>query len=498
MTVQPLPTPPAPDGPAGAGRPLARAHDDFRASGRIAPAVRPLVAGSWQRSAAAGVDGVLLPPVRMAVDELADYRRAHPLATAGPLLADLLGAPAGGADYVYAATDAAGMLLWVQGDAGARRRAERMNFVEGAVWAEAVAGTNAPGTALAEGRAVQIVAAEHFNPAVWPWSCAAAPVRDPDSGQLLGAIDLTGRDDIAGPHVLRLIRATARVAEAELARALAATDEQARRAYYRQPRHSRVPAALVSLGGRVLEQTGELAAGALLALPAAGAGPGTLPDGRQVVLEPVGVAGYVVVRLVGGGAVDPAVLRLAALGRDAAIAEVDGRTLRLSPRQSEIAVALVLAAGGRTAAGLAVDLSAAEIQRVTVRAEMSRLRALLGAGVLSSQPYTLRRPVAADFTAVQALVAEGRVADALAGYPGPLLPASQAPAVVEQRGALEQQLRGAVLAAGDAGLLRRWVDAPWGADDALAWRRLADLLPGGSAPRAAAAARARALLTTTL
>jgi hypothetical protein len=58
---------------------------------------------------------------------------------------------------------------------------------------------------------------------------------------------------------------------------------------------------------------------------------------------------------------------------------------------------------------------------------------------------------------------------------------------------LEQQLRAEVLASGDAMLLRRWVKAAWGADDAAAWQALARQLPGGSPQRAAAAARARAL-----
>jgi hypothetical protein len=134
-----------------------------------------------------------------------------------------------------------------------------------------------------------------------------------------------------------------------------------------------------------------------------------------------------------------------------------------------------------------------ELHSSTVRAEMTRLRAVLGPDLLASRPYTLSRPVRSDFGAVLDLVAQGQVADAMALYAGPLLPASQAPAVVEHRRALEQQLRAAVLSGGDAALLRRWVETEWGADDAPAWRALADRLPGGSPQRAAAAARARAL-----
>jgi hypothetical protein len=128
---------------------------------------------------------------------------------------------------------------------------------------------------------------------------------------------------------------------------------------------------------------------------------------------------------------------------------------------------------------------------------MSRLRALLGPDVLGSRPYELRVPVRADFLDLRDLLAAGRVEQALTAYAGPLLPWSDAPVIVEFREVLEQQLRGAVLASSDAGLLRRWVDAPWGSTDARAWRSLADSLPGGSPQRAAAAGRARALLDGT-
>ena len=71
--------------------------------------------------------------------------------------------------------------------------------------------------------------------------------------------------------------------------------------------------------------------------------------------------------------------RLVANPDDRATVEVDGRILRLRPRQSEIMVTLALAKVGRSASRLAVDLCAGELRPVTVRAEVSRLRAALGA-----------------------------------------------------------------------------------------------------------------------
>ncbi|MFJ9909772.1 GAF domain-containing protein [Streptomyces sp. NPDC101152] len=396
---------------------------------RATAAPRVLVADSWRRSAQCGIrpDGNRLPPLRRSFDDLTAYRDTHALAAVLPLFHELLGAGAADDGHVFAVGDADGTLLWVEGDARTLARAERMHFVAGAGWAERDAGTNAPGTALELGRPVQIVTGEHYSAAVHAWSCAAAPVRDPRTGRVLGVVDLSGGGTIATPPALAAVRAAALAAEGQLAR---------------------MPAPpLLGPDGQVLRS----------------------PDPR---LEAV---------------------HLWVLGRDDALLECAGQVRRLSPRHSELVMALALAGRGVTGDRLAVDLSEREIPASTLRAELTRLRAVLGTDLLGSRPYALLRPVLTDFAAVGDLLAQGRVGEALARYPGPLLPRSEAPVVIEHRRCLEQQLRGAVLGSGDAGLLHRWVDASWGSDDGDAWAELARTLPGGSAQRSAAAARARAL-----
>jgi len=450
--------------------------------------VRPVVAESWRRCAAAGgtFHAACLPPVRLDVDELRERRSRHPLAGLVPMVADLLGAAADD-EHVFAIVDADGTLLWVRGNAKVLRRVERMNFVAGAGWAEVLAGTNAPGTALATGSPVQIRGPEHYSSVARPWSCAAAPVRDPDGGQILGALDLTGGADIGSPQALALVRATARAAEAELARQLAEADERARGEYARLPWSADGRTLLLSPGGRILDGPPGL-------LVATGGPP---LDERRVVVEPVGVDGHLAVRFVD----DPAPHdegQLTALGRDSAVLQIDGRTVRLRPRHSEILVVLAMASGGLSGGRLAVELAEDDLARVTLRAEMSRLRTILGADLLASMPYRLCRALRSDFLTVHELLTDGRVAEALALYAGPLLPSSQAPAVCAARTALARHLRTGVLDSGDPALVRRWVATPWGDGDPAAWRRLADLLPGGSAPRAAAAGRAHELSTVHL
>ncbi|WP_262064397.1 GAF domain-containing protein [Streptomyces sp. STR69] len=400
---------------------LRAAHEQFVTMPGASPLVRGLVADSWRRCAVRGVhpDGSHLPPLRATAAELTAYRRAHPLAAALPLFRELLGDGAADDGHVFAVADADGTLLWVEGDSATIERGERMHFAEGAVWSEARAGTNAPGTALELGRPVQIVTGEHYSSAAHAWSCAAAPVRDLSTGRVLGVIDLSGGGTIATPPALAAVRGAALAAEAHLARTAA------------MPTMTPAP--------------------------------------------------------------DPNGVRLSVLGRDSALLEHGGRVLRLSPRHSEIVLALALAGRGVMGDRLAVELSDREVPSSTLRAEMTRLRAVLGPALLGSRPYALLCPVRTDLGEVSALLAEGRVVQALARYPGPPLPRSDAPVVVEQRRCLEQQLRGAVLGSGDPALLRRWVDADWGADDTAAWSALARTLPGGSPQRAAAAARARGL-----
>ncbi|MGZ4775420.1 MAG: GAF domain-containing protein [Oryzihumus sp.] len=181
--------------------------------------VRAQVADSWFRSAAAGVQADLVDaPITLPTDVLRDHREAHPLSRVFPLLDDVLGQAARDCDAIMAVSDSAGQLLWVCGHPQVLRQAEAIGFVEGANWDERVAGTNAPGMALRLDESVNIIGAEHFRRSVQRWSCAATPIHDPQTHGLLGVLDITGGDQIVVPQTMAMVRAAARMAEAELAR----------------------------------------------------------------------------------------------------------------------------------------------------------------------------------------------------------------------------------------------------------------------------------------
>lgn len=181
------------------------------------PNVRPVIARSWQRSAEAGVDPDHgLAPIRASEDEVGRRWDAHPLAIAVPILRGLLD-DVGDTEHVALVCDADGTLLWIDGRPAMLDAARSVHLARGSVWAEGAAGTNAMGTALAERHPVQVFSAEHYAESVHPWTCSAAPVRDPVSGATLGVLDLTGAMGTAHPHSLAVVTMAARLVERELA-----------------------------------------------------------------------------------------------------------------------------------------------------------------------------------------------------------------------------------------------------------------------------------------
>ncbi|MEI6624282.1 MAG: GAF domain-containing protein, partial [Actinomycetes bacterium] len=218
-------------------RAMSAAHELFIAGDRTSAAswVRPLIVDSWRRAATQGVDpSAAEMPVVLDDSELAEARSGSRLEAVVPLIRSILTGAATEAGHVVAVGDESGRLLWVEGDSRAVRRAESIGFTQGSVWSEAVAGTNAPGTALALDSPVQIFRAEHFVGSVHSWSCVAVPVHDPSTGETIGVVDVTGGDSVASPMSLGLVRATVAAAESEL-RTLATVPRPRRPTLANQP-----------------------------------------------------------------------------------------------------------------------------------------------------------------------------------------------------------------------------------------------------------------------
>lgn len=195
-----------------------RAYEQFL-SGVTPPdgAVRSLVRDSWARSLRQGVTATPeASPDGMSDTDFSAYRAAHRLASVRPLIKSLMLDDIADAGVVVALTDRSGRLLWVDGDRSTRGAAAKINFVEGTVWSEDSVGTNAPGLALSLDRSIQIIGPEHYASPVQKWNCTAAPVHDPVTGEVIGAIDVTGGAAAAAPFALAAVRSVVAAVEREL------------------------------------------------------------------------------------------------------------------------------------------------------------------------------------------------------------------------------------------------------------------------------------------
>lgn len=93
--------------------------------------------------------------------------------------------------YTIVLTDEHGTILSMDGNEESIREVSAVNFVVGSNWSEESAGTNAIGICLVTGQPICTVGEDHFVKQWWKYACAAAPVRDPFSGEIIGSVDLS-------------------------------------------------------------------------------------------------------------------------------------------------------------------------------------------------------------------------------------------------------------------------------------------------------------------
>jgi hypothetical protein len=253
----------------------------------------------------------------------------------------------------------------------------------------------------------------------------------------------------------------------------------------------RSPSILVSATGRVIAARGTGQPSGSVNLGVNGASVLKLPDGRTFETQWLDGEGAILWLRRRRAAVVPRLhLRLLGLGADA---RRGAARPERGLRSLELLAILAMHREGMTAEQLALALYGEDGRTGTIRVVVNRVRNHLGPAALQTQPYRLADAFDADTLEVAALVAAGEPGKALSAYLGPLLPASDAPAIVEARGLLDESLRRSILTVADPGLLLRWLDHPCGADDVAAARTLVAVLPVGDPRRAAASAAAAAV-----
>ena len=160
--------------------------------------VREEIVVSWFRSARSGVrfDEFQVP---YDADIDGEGRLAW---AAGPVLQALAEDLSGSGNAVLLTDHRSHVLARHAPDRSLRTWLDRIQLAPGFRYGEAEAGTNAIGTALAVGRPFVVDGHEHFADILRTMACAAVPITDPRTGDVVGVVDLSCRAEGASPLML--------------------------------------------------------------------------------------------------------------------------------------------------------------------------------------------------------------------------------------------------------------------------------------------------------
>ena len=427
--------------------------------------LRPLVAGSWRRAFRAGVDpGQAVPVVRHDDHEARSRFESLLLARHMDVVAPLAEAARAGSGRLLVIAAADGEIVLMRGGAAARRRGDRIGMAPGALWTENSVGTNAIGTAISQCCPVRIDGAEHFVRTHHEWTCVAAPIIDPDSGELLGVIDLSGPVREFGPDAAALVGAVGKLIESRITAERRTADARLLADLFARPGATRRVAAVLSPSGRLVWGRCD----------------------QQPAGEHEHYQGYTVITTGSGSSTEAAPVRLRLLGPGQPELSMAGRVTGLTQRRADLLALIARAPDGMSADALAEALYGDRGNPGTVRAEVHRARRLLGTA-LAGDPYRFTVPVSSDAGDVEALLHGGDVGGAVRAYTGWLLPRSDALTIELLRLELHESVRAGALAVGGAALREYCLGEP-GETDHHAWARYAEQCPSGSAERAVAVA----------
>lgn len=408
---------------------LAAVYDATMAGGKGPARPREVIGDSWRRLQTLGIDPEQksISPSLVDISDLELSRRESGLFDVLDDLARGLESVVQDGNNILVVADRHGRVLWRSGSTSVLDRADGLGFVEGASWAEDSVGTNAIGTALVSRRAVQIFSAEHYVRSHHPWTCAGAPIKDPRTGHVLGALDVSGPANTVHPTTLALVDAIARLAESQLREHHRQNLDRLRSVAAPMLARLHSPALAVDANGWVAATSSvalrtrvllpeDLATGRFW-MPTLGVCEvEPLPGGWLV--RPIGMAESASVSETAGTTTICIDLRHPQHTRVQIRSEVGEWTHEPTPRHAEILYLLACHREGRTAAQMAADLFGDGGRAITVRAEMSRLRKQLS-GVVMTQPYRF------DASATVEILLPEDI--------GRLLPHSSAPAVRARR-----------------------------------------------------------------
>jgi hypothetical protein len=179
----------------------------------VARGAAPRVRASWRRSQGYGVPPDEVVPVFTGSPDTGSllYECAH------RVLTDLQSAIAGEPVSLVVADPAGLVLARLGGDVSIHRALDRVHLAPGFSYSERNAGTNGLGLSLADRAPSLVRAGDHWCSDLRGYTCAAAPVLEPATGELAGSINLTTWSDSSSELLLGLAQTAASATSALMA-----------------------------------------------------------------------------------------------------------------------------------------------------------------------------------------------------------------------------------------------------------------------------------------
>ncbi len=186
---------------------VAAARADFLESGRAGAAGVPdVLAASWERSQAAGVDS---SGPRTDYDE--EYDTGSLLIRCARPVLQQLGNDTADLPLVIALTDhRARVVQRFDSSPAVGRLLDRVQFAPGFNYAESAMGTNGVGTVLEAGQPFSVVGPEHFIENLQSFACTGAPILDPVTGRVEGVLDISSLTHAWSPLMHTLVKSAAK------------------------------------------------------------------------------------------------------------------------------------------------------------------------------------------------------------------------------------------------------------------------------------------------
>jgi transcriptional regulator of acetoin/glycerol metabolism len=227
--------------PAAPGR-LRAELERVRAGGSPLGFVRDDVLASWRESATLGVR-----PDRLDLPYDPDAETETALLRAGRPALDRLDTDLDGTEIsVVLGNERSRVVDRRAADRREEQRLDRLTLAPGYHWGVGHAGTNGLAVACTNGSPTLIHGDEHFVDALTPMTSAGAPVRDPRTGRMLGALALVCSREVANTLLLPVANRAAHEIERRLLNGMSVRERLLQEQFLRARRRARGPLALVS------------------------------------------------------------------------------------------------------------------------------------------------------------------------------------------------------------------------------------------------------------